>query len=196
MKVVFDSHTFDLQATDMYWSFPEIESNLIICGVGSIDTQLQVPLGFVNDSDQPVVLSIDGKENMDGYTIYLVDLLTGQIFNLATPKELNLPKGTYSDRFVLIFGGTALGIDDEDILNKLLVYSDNSNNDIVIKNNNNQNIKKVELYNLLGQKVKEWKNLETRFENRLKTNELPSSVYIVKVYSDTGNFSKKIIIHD
>jgi len=190
----FDSHTFDLQETDVYWNFSEIESNLVIAGVGALDAQLQIPIGLVIDTDKPVKLLIDDKENMDGYTIYLVDLLTGQIFNLESPKELNLPKGTYTDRFALIFGGSALGIDDQDILNKILVYTDYANNDIVIKNNNSQPIRKVALFNLLGQQVKEWKNLETTFENRLNTNQLPAAVYIVKIYSDKGTFSKKVII--
>lgn len=190
----FDSQTFDLQATDIYWDFPNIDSNLIIAGVGELSAQLQVPLSLIIDTDKPVKLMIDEKENMDGYNIYLVDLVTGQIFNLSTPKELNLSKGTYKDRFALIFGGTALGVDDEVLLNKISVFADNSANEIVIKNNNNQPIKKVELYNLFGQKVHDWKNLETKFENRLKTNQLPSAVYIVKVFSEKGTTSKKIII--
>ena len=80
------------------------------------------------------------------------------------------------------------------LINKITVFADNSNKEVVIKNNNNQTIKRVELYNLLGQKVKEWKNLETKFESRLQINNLPASVYIVKVLSDKGNISKKILI--
>jgi len=190
----FDSPTFDLQSTDIYWNFPEIESNLIIAGVGVIDTQLQIPLGILIDSDKPVILTIDEKENMDGYDIYLVDLLTGQIFNLALPKELNLSIGTYTDRFALIFGGIALGVDDEAILNKLLIYTDNTANEIVIKNNNGRTIENVELYTLLGQKVKQWKNLDTSFENRLDIQELSSAIYIVKIATDKGSITKKIIL--
>jgi hypothetical protein len=192
----FDSQTFDLQTTDVYWNFSEVESNLIIAGIGELSAQLQVPLGIVIDTDKPVTLMIDEKDNMDGYAIYLVDLLTGQIFNLNKPKVLNLAKGTYKDRFVLIFGGTALGVDDEALLNKVSVFSDNVNNEVVIKNNNNQVIDKVELYNLLGQKVKTWKNIETKFETRISTNNLASSIYIVKVFTDKGISSKKISINN
>ncbi|MFN0729226.1 T9SS type A sorting domain-containing protein [Polaribacter gochangensis] len=192
----YDSQTFDLQNTDVYWNFPEIESNLIIAGIGEISAQLQVPLGFVIDTDKPVTLMIDEKENMRDYSIYLVDLLTGQIFNLDTPKVLNLAKGTYNDRFVLIFGGKALGVDDEALLNKISVYSDNQNNELVIKNNNNQNIHKIEVYTLLGQKVTTWKNLETKFENRISTKNLASAIYIVKAFTDKGVLSKKVSINN
>ena len=190
----FDSQTFDLQETDVYWNFPEIESNLIIAGVGEISAQLQVPLGIVIDTDKPVTLMVDEKENMDSYAIYLVDLITGQIFNLDKPKVLNLAKGTYKNRFALIFGGSALGVDDEALLNNITVFSDNQNKELVIKNNNNQLIDKVEIYNLLGQKVKALKNIETKFENRISTNSLASSIYIVKVFTDKGIFSKKVSI--
>ena len=192
----FDSETFDLQATDVYWNFSEIESNLIIAGVGELSAQLQIPLGFTIDTDKPVTLMIDEKENMENYAIYLVDLLTGQIFNMKQPKVLNLAKGTYEDRFILIFGGTALGIDDEVLLNKVFVYADNTNNELVIKNNNNQIINKVEFYNLLGQKVSTIKNIETKFENRISTKNLASSIYIVKVFTEKGIISKKISINN
>jgi len=192
----FDSQTFDLQATDVYWNFPEIESNLIIAGVGSIDTQLQIPLGVIIDSDEPVKLMIDEKENMDGYTIYLIDLVTGQIFNLDTPKDLNLAKGTYTDRFVLIFGGTALGVDDQTILDKLIVYTDNSTKEIVIKNNNNRTIEKVEMYTILGKKIQTWKNSAANFENRLSIPGVASSIYILKVFTDKGVLTKKLYIRN
>ena len=190
----FDSQTFDLQETDVFWNFPEIESNLIIAGVGEISAQLQIPLGIIIDTDKPVKLMIDEKENMADYTIYLVDLLTGQIFNLNNPKVLNLAKGTYNDRFILIFGGKALGVDDQALLNKVTVYSDNENNELVIKNNNNQTIDKIELYNLLGKKVNSWKNVETKFENRFSISNLASSIYIVKIFTDKGVSSKKVSI--
>ena len=95
----------------------------------------------------------------------------------------------------LEFGQNNIGIEcDEDLLNKIAVFSDNVNNDLVIKNNNNQVIDKVEIYNLLGQKVKTWKNIETKFENRIPVNNLAASIYIVKVFTDKGIISKKVSI--
>jgi len=191
----FDSQTFDLQATDIYWNFPEINSNLIIAGIGKIDSQLQVPLGIKIDTDDPVTLMVDDKVAMDGYNIYLVDLLTGQIKNFNNPIELNLSKGTYTDRFIIIFGGTALGLDDVDIqTGSLFIFTDNSSNEIVIKNSVNTVVKNVKLYTVIGQKVSTWKNFSPASNYRLKTGSLPAGVYIVKVDSDKGQFSKKILI--
>ena len=55
----YDSPAFDLGDTDIYWDFDEIDSNLIIAGVGALSTDLQVPLGIQVDTDAPIYLMID-----------------------------------------------------------------------------------------------------------------------------------------
>ena len=71
---------------------------------------------------------------------------------------------------------------------------DNDANELVINNKNNLEISKVELFNIMGQKIKEWKNIENKTENRLQLNKLSASIYIVKIQSPKGKISKKIII--
>ena len=190
----FDSTIFDLQSTDMFWDFENIDQNLVIAGVGEISTELQVPLGFNIDTDHTVKITLDELENMDGYNIYLVDLVTGRFFNMENPVQLNLPKGTYSNRFVLMFGGTALSYNDNPLLQEFAVFADNAVDQIVLRNNNNSIIKKVELFNILGQSVKTWKNLSDNVLQRLDVNEVSSTIYIVKVTTDKGQVTKKISI--
>ncbi len=188
----YDSKTFDMQPTDMFWDFEEIESNLIIAGVGEINADLQIPLGFDIDSDFPVTVLLDEKENMEGYTIYLGDLITGKLYNLENPVELNLPKGNYSNRFVILFGGSSLSADDNPLLQGLNVYRNNDSQEIIIRNNNNTEIKKVELFNILGQAIKTWKSFDSTTEQRLKAS-APSAIYIVKVSTDKGEITKKVV---
>ena len=191
----YDSSIFDIQDTDIYWNFPEIEEKLVIAGVGELAAQMQIPLGLAIDTDEPVTIRLDETTDMDGYTVYLIDLLTGQVFNLETPKELNLSRGTYTDRFALIFGGTALDIDDAITANDLNIYADNTNKDIVLTNTTSASISKIALYNTLGQEVKSWKQTATENETRLSVEELAANVYLVKVFTDTaGIISKKIIL--
>lgn len=128
--------------------------------------------------------------------VYITDKLTGDSFKINGEKAIfNLIKGIYTDRFAMTFSGITLNIDNSNV-NKMLVYVNNSTSEIIIKNSNNQLIKKVEIYNLLGQKVKEWKNLDSSIENRLPTNNLQNSIYIIKVISENGILSKKIIINE
>ncbi len=191
----YDSSIFDIQATDIYWNFSEIEEKLVIAGVGELAAQMQIPLGLAIDTDAPVTISLDDTTDMDGYNVYLVDLLTGQVFNLETPKELNLPRGTYTDRFALIFGGSALDIDDVIIANDLTIYADNATKDIVLKNTTRATISKIALYNTIGQEVKQWKQTTNQNETRLSVAELAPAVYLVRVFTATaGVISKKIIL--
>jgi hypothetical protein len=65
---------------------------------------------------------IDETENMDGYTIYLGDLVTGRLYDLEDPVELDLPRGRYGNRFVLLFGGNSLSTDDNPLFQGFNVY--------------------------------------------------------------------------
>ena len=137
---------------------------------------------------------IDESENMEGYTIYLGDLVTGQLFNLSDgPVELNLPKGSYTNRFVLLFGGNSLSNDDNPLFQDFNVYMNNKTDEIIIRNNNNAIIKKVELFNILGQPIKTWTNLDNSIEQRLQVI-VPTAIYIVKVTTDKGETTKKIVV--
>ena len=131
---------------------------------------------------------------MDGYNIYLVDLVTGRFFNMENPVQLDLAKGTYTGRFVLMFGGRALSNDDNPLLQEFYLFADNQAKQIVVRNNNNSIIKKVELFNILGQPVKTWKDITTQVQQRLDINDVPSSIYIVKVTTDKGETTKKIVV--
>ncbi len=190
----FDSQFFDLQPTDMYWDFENVDSNLIIAGVGAITADLQVPLGFDIQSDDPIAVMIDEMENMDGYSVYLGDLVTGVLYNLEDPVQLNLPKGSYTDRFVLMFGGEALSADDIPFLADFNVYMNNTTDQIMIRNNNNSFIEKVELFNILGQRVKVWNDIDN--SNTLQQLDVfaPSAIYVVKVTTEKGEITKKVFI--
>jgi hypothetical protein len=190
----FDSQIFDLQPTDMFWNFENINSNLIIAGVGEITADLQVPIGFNLETDDPISVMIDDMENMNGYSVYLGDLLTGLLYNLENPVQLDLPKGSYTDRFVLLFGGEALSNDDVPFLEEFVVFMNNNTDQLVIRNNNNSFIEKVELFNILGQPIKVWNNLDNSSTQQQLEVIAPTTIYIVKVTTDKGEVTKKIIV--
>ena len=107
--------------------------------------------------------------------------------------QLNLPIGQYTNRFVLLFGGTSLSNDDNPLFQDFNVYMNNTTDEIIIRNNNNTTIKKVELFNILGQPIKTWTNLDNSIEQRLQVL-APTAIYIVKVTTDKGEITKKVII--
>jgi len=69
----------------------------------------------------------------------------------------------------------------------------NTTDQIVIRNNNNSLIKKVELFNILGQPIKVWNNLDNNIEQQLDVL-APAAIYVVKVTTDKGEITKKILI--
>jgi hypothetical protein len=189
----YDSEVFDVGSTDMYWEFEQIpDKKFIIAGVQAISETLEVPLTIELSSDEPVSLMIDEKENIQ-VPVFVLDKVTGIYHDLSEPMEFSIPNGVYKDRFFITFGST-LSTEQNDILNKdLQLFVDQGTDEIVIKNITNLNIKKVELFDILGQKINTWKSLDSSPENRLKTTSLSAGVYIVNVTTQNGKSSKKIV---
>ena len=190
----FDSEAYDVQSTDIYWEFPETGQKLIIAGIGELDNQLEVPITIKINSDKSTFLMIDEKENIE-HTVLLEDKVENKTYDLSAGSvEFNLAKGTYNDRFYLKFyKQAALSTDDEVLHKDLSVFVDKTSEELVLKNNNNLTVKSVEIYNVLGQKLHHWKLNNNTKETRLSISSFSSAVYVVKVKTDKGTLSKKII---
>ena len=192
----YDSEITDLGATDIYWKFPENESKYVIAGVENISDDLEIPLEIIMNYDGTNILKIDEVNAIDA-KIYLKDKLTNET-KLITDNEIaiQLKKGTYEDRFAIIFKETALSVNDTEdfIASNLSIYIDTTQKELVLQNNNQLTINKVTLYNLLGQKINSWKDLEKTIENRLKIKNAPDAIYLVNIQTPEGVFSKKIYV--
>ena len=70
----------------------------------------------------------------------------------------------------------------------------NTTDQIVIRNNNNTVIRKVELFNMLGQAVKTWNNIDATKTQHTLDVFVPSTLYVVKVTTEKGEITKKIVI--
>ncbi|QNM86737.1 T9SS type A sorting domain-containing protein [Polaribacter pectinis] len=193
----YDSEIYDVGATDFYWSFPEYsDKKLIIAGVSEINNELEVPLSVTIDTDEPIFIQIDDIKNISR-TVYLLDKLTNTYYTLSKDNllELNLERGEYLDRFYLTFNTDSTLNTEAPILDtSLAVFMDNKANEIVINNLDGLQINKVELFNILGQKVKEWKNIENKPQNRLKVNKLSATLYIIKLQTEKGKLTRKILV--
>ncbi len=193
----YDSEIYDIGITDVYWKLPNDDLNYVIVGVQEVSGDLEVPFDIVMAYDGSLTIQIDEIIAIDR-EVYIKDKLTNQTYllNDNNPIALQLNQGTYTDRFFLTFEGSILSTDDNvnGILNKeLSVFIDNSTKEIVIQNHANLQIGKVELFNLIGQKVGKWNAIEEKLENRLKVKNLSNLVYIINIQTNKGMVSKKII---
>ena len=81
-----------------------------------------------------------------------------------------------------------LSVDDEILHNSLKLYPNPSTNILTIESKNST-ISKVEIYTVLGEKIKE---ITSNFGS-ITTNKLPKGIYIIKIYSEKSSMIRKII---
>ena len=193
----YDSEIYDIGLTDVYWKLPNDELKYVIVGVQEITEDLEVPFEIIMDYTGSLAIQIDEIKEINN-NVYLKDKLTNQthILNKENAVAIQLQKGIYKNRFSLVFKNSVLSVDDDEnqFLNKnLSIFFDNNTNELVIKNHHRIKFNKVNLYNIIGQKIKQWNNVENVQENRFKIKNLSSTIYIVNIQTDKGKVSKKII---
>ena len=182
------------EETKMFWKFEEDDTKYVIAGIQEFSTDIEIPLGFSLEYDGEIVVKLDEQQNLE-QDVYLKDKVTGATYKLSDNEqgvEIILTAGSHLDKYSIVFVESSLSIDDDILLeNQLGVYVDNSANELVIKNYANLDIKKLGLYNILGQSIKTWNNLGTEQEYRMETK-IPAGIYIVRVTLEEGQIVKKI----
>ncbi|MCL7753140.1 T9SS type A sorting domain-containing protein [Polaribacter sp. Z022] len=192
----YDAEIYDVGNTDFYWKFPSDDRKFVISGVQSISNDLEVPLEIVMGYSGSVSITVDEMKNITD-KVYITDKLSGESYEIINNKaNLTLEEGTYSDRFVLAFKPSSALSTEDDILNGFTnIYADNLNKQLVISKKESIFIEQVEMYSILGRKVSSWEITEQKDKLELKIKEqLPTGFYIVKMKTDKGEVSKKIII--
>ena len=192
----YDSKVYETGNTDIYWKFPTDDNKYVIAGVQAISNELEVPLELTMNYTGEVNLMVDQIQNVSR-DIYITDKLTGTSYNVKNKKTtLTLDKGVYTDRFVLSFTeNKALSVEDDILSAETSIYADNKNNNIVISKNTEVEIKKVELFDILGKKVALWKIKEQKSTYQLDIKkQLPTGIYIVKMNTNKGDSNKKVVI--
>ncbi len=192
----YDALSIETLASDMY--FMQGTTKLNIIGDGYFNANNSYPLGIKNATAGNVKFNLDDKENLDeNQEVYIFDNTTGIYHSIKSqPFEINLPAGTHENRFFLRFSPNgSLGTNENEIQNGISVTHSQTDNTIHIKNELMEaTIKSVELYNLLGQKITDWSlDNQSETEMHLPVNNVSTGTYIVKIATDKGDISKKIL---
>lgn len=194
----YDAVNIDSQANDLYFISNGV--NLNIQGVGYFDANAIYPIGIKNNVAGNVTFQIDEVLNFDNnFQAFIHDNVTGIYHNVRNvPAVINVPQGTTDNRFSLRFlnNSTALGNESFDLSNGILVAYTNTNSILNIKNYVvDTTVESVALFNLLGQSVGTW-DVENQNQQdiQLPISKLSTGTYIVKVITDKGDTSRKIII--
>ena len=185
---------YRVEETKMFWKFEEDDTKYVIAGIQEFSTDIEIPIGFSLEYDGEIIVKLDEQQNFE-QDVYLKDKLTGATYKLSDNEQgvaITLSTGSHLDKYAIVFVESSLNTDDDMLLeNQLGVYIDHMANELVLKNYQNLDIKKVGLYNILGQTIKTWNNLGTDTEYR-KGVQLPAAIYVVRITTENGEFVKKI----
>lgn len=191
----YDGVSMETLSNDMYFISGNYKLNILADGY--FNPVNNYPIGVKNATAGNVRFSIDELENIqEGLPVYLYDNVTNTYNNLREQEyKVNLPAGTFENRFSLRFSTGAALSTQANLWNGLQITHAQNTQMVTIKNEALQvNITGVELYNLLGQKINTWSmENQNQEEINLKANLTSSGTYLVKVITNKGNMTKKIV---
>jgi hypothetical protein len=154
----------------------------------------------VKNATQGIVkFAVNNKENFEeNQDIFIYDNVTETYHDIKSQDfEINLPAGTYENRFSLRFlNPSALGTNDNELQHGVTVTHSQTDNMVNINNELQEvTIKSVALYNLLGQQVTNWEldNLN-QSKMHLPVSGVTAGGYIVKIITNKGGINKKILV--
>jgi hypothetical protein len=197
MDYGYDGLNIDDFPNDMY--LLNGENQLVIEGEGFFDTNASYPIGVKADAEGTVKFMIDGLENFASeQAIYIYDDLTGIYHDIRNEAfEVILPEGENNNRFSLRFTSKTLNTEVETINDNAIKIAHLQNGNTLVINNNllDTTIKKITLFNSIGQTITTWKIENQEQQNiQLPIKKINSGVYIAKIQTTKGDFGKKIII--
>lgn len=191
----YDGLLNENQVDDMYWLVEG--KKFIIQGTDVIDVNTILPIGIHTDDSGNNTFTIDALENVpDNLEIYIFDNATSTYHDIrANDFTINLPTGEYLDRFSMVFStSSTLSIEDNVIVKDINTYYNNSQTSIIINNPKLHNITSVKLYNILSQEIFSETDIDTLDYTALKTGKLSTGTYFIKMKTDVGEISKKVLI--
>ena len=165
------------------------------------DDQVPLVITTPNSGDYVIAIrAIDGLFQYNNQNIYLEDKLLNVIHDLKlSPYPFSSIAGIHNDRFVLRYtNGNSLGIGDTENSDGIMIAHLLSSNSVVIKNSSQKvAIQAVEIFNLLGQKIQDWKfSNQYQPDYLLQISDVRTGTYVVKVATDKGIIFKNVLIKE
>lgn len=155
---------------------------------------------IINDGDEDVFGNLGLLELYDN-SLNLIDATTVVESGLTKTYKfsnfnfsgndfgIKLQGNCVSYKFSWTIDNSALSVDSYNLDSSIKLYPNPVSDNLNVKINNNLNIEKVEIIGITGKLIK-----ETNFvNNSISTHNLKNGIYFVKIYSDKGISTEKII---
>ena len=93
------------------------------------------------------------------------------------------------------FSNSALSISDSQLNTPQINYI-SSIKELQIDTTNGLNVSKIHLYNILGQKVKQWSHLKPDSSGNyaISLSNISQGTYLISLITKTGKFNKRLVI--
>lgn len=188
----YDAHR--LATPVSFYSQLATGEQLAIQGRGRFSLEDQVALGFRTqiEEEQAYTVSIYHFERATipaNAQVFLEDTYTGTITNLTVGDyTFRSNAGDFSDRFVLRFKNSVLGVDQLD--SGFVMYPNPANNSLVVLAQNSFESNMVKIYDATGRMVL-LHNLDSRTLQTIDIASLPAGLYYVTIGPSTKKLIKK-----
>ena len=177
------------------------DSFYVINAVGEFNDSRMFPLGFYLSEPGEIKFNLESLENFDeDVSVYIYDSLLGTYTKLNDEDfSMEMPADYVPDRFFVTFrSNNSLSDEDFELKNEAYIAYLNQFDDIYIKIPN-QVVTKIELTSMLGRKLNNWdtnlNDYQTGDVYRIPVEDTPpTGAYILTVSTETGSYSKKVII--
>ncbi|GHT09994.1 hypothetical protein FACS189426_09520 [Bacteroidia bacterium] len=158
---------------------------LIFNGLSAISAGTEIPLGFSTDHSGEYSIAAIAVQDLDGFDAILKDNSTAAEFNLTGGEAYRFTSGITDNtsRFSVILREQKSVTSIASVNGKVSVYA--SNNTLYVQSP--VAVKRVRVYNLVG------KLLYSTKESVI--NNVSSGVCIVKVETENGTVSRKVIVN-
>ena len=183
----------------MYWYFSNYE--FVIQAVEDFNIDRELDLGMKVHEEGEITISIDELKNIpDDLEIFLKDSLLQVNHDLRkTAYKATSDTGTFHNRFKVIFKDpTAVVVEEPEVEvpeeGEFEILYVTGSREIIVKNPELLNIERIYLNNMLGQQLHVYYDVPAEKELRLPVKRFSSGVYIVKVHSEKGIRTKKVIL--
>jgi hypothetical protein len=197
---LYDARSGDFLPNDAF--FLQEDQYFVIQAFGDFRVDREIPISIFIEEDQSggtQKFMIDELENIpDDVEIYIKDYYNdGETYDIRNSSsfEISLESGEHKDRFALVFQSRLATLKEIAVIDDgVTIFMNNSIKEIVVQKTAELDFKQITLFNYLGQSIRTWnKGMQERYIN-LPTGQVSTGAYILKIDTEQGVISKKLII--
>ncbi|AGC77987.1 putative secreted protein (Por secretion system target) [Nonlabens dokdonensis] len=193
----YDGKLLDEQMDDMAWK--SSNEKLTIQGIPSVNDLTELPLFIKINNDSTFNIVIDELRNVPvDQDVFVKDAVLNTYTDIKNGSYTSpmLASGTYEDRFSITFSQQSTLSEEVPLINDndLIVFTPSGLEQLHVKKSNTILLEDLTLINMLGQNVKTYDISNENDIIKVDISQLASGNYIVKMNSNYGILTRKVII--